>query len=295
MSELVDIRLRPELAEPTLIIALDGWIDAGGAADTAAEAMADQAGVATLASYSTDELLDYLARRPTMHLLEGVITDLEWPAIELSGGTDAAGNDVLFLTGAEPDRLWRTFVGATVELALSFDVKRVIGLGAYPAPVPHTRSSRLSITTASQEVSDSLTGFQRGTLEVPAGVFAALDEEFNAAGIPAFGLWAQVPHYASNLPSPAAAKALVQGVMHHTGLSFNLDPMESEVKAGRLRLDSLLESNPEHQPLVEQLEEAWDQGQSADAAFTSPDGNLPSGEELAAEFQEFLRDQGPES
>ena len=100
MSELVDIHLRPELAEPTLIIALDGWIDAGGAADTAAEAMADQAGVATLASYSTDELLDYRARRPTMHLLEGVIADLEWPAIELSGGTDAAGNDVLFLTGA---------------------------------------------------------------------------------------------------------------------------------------------------------------------------------------------------
>ena len=294
MSELVEILLRPELNDPTLIIALDGWIDAGGAADTAAEVMSDQASVSTLATFSSDELLDYRARRPTMHLLAGVVTDLDWPKLELRGGTDAAGSDVLFLTGAEPDRLWRSFIATTVELALSFDVKRVIGLGAYPAPVPHTRASRLSITTSSQDVSDTLPGLQRGTLEVPAGVFAALDEEFNASGIPSFGLWAQVPHYASNLPSPAAARALVEGVMEYAGLSFTLEDLGGEVKASRLRLDALLESNPEHQPLVEQLEQAWDEGQSADAAFTSLDGPLPSGEELAAEFQEFLRDRDPE-
>ena len=139
-------------------------------------------------------------------------------------------------------------------------------------------------------MSDELTGLQRGTLEVPAGVFAALDEEFNAAGIPAFGLWAQVPHYASNLPSPEAAKALVEGAITQGGLSFDLEGMEAEVKASRLRLDSLLESNPEHQPLVEQLEQAWDEGQSPDGVLMD-EGNLPSGDELAAEFQEFLRDQ----
>jgi len=92
MSELVEILLRPELNDPTLIIALDGWIDAGGAADTAAEVMSDQASVSTLATFSSDELLDYRARRPTMHLLAGVVTDLDWPKLELRGGTDAAGD-----------------------------------------------------------------------------------------------------------------------------------------------------------------------------------------------------------
>ncbi|MBK7167523.1 MAG: PAC2 family protein [Candidatus Microthrix sp.] len=145
-----------------------------------------------------------------MHLLAG--WSPTWLARWSCAGHRRRGNDVLFLTGPSP-----TACGArsspTVELALSFDVKRVIGLGAYPAPVPHTRASRLSITTSSQDVSDTLPELQRGTLEVPAGVFAALDEEFNASGIPSFRLWAQVPHYASNLPSPGGGEGTGRAVM----------------------------------------------------------------------------------
>jgi proteasome assembly chaperone (PAC2) family protein len=291
-APLVDVHFTPELHEPVLIVALDGWIDAGLGAANAMSVLLSTAGTDPIAEFDADRLLDHRARRPVMHLVNGLITDLTWPAIELRAGTDADGNDVLLLIGAEPDFEWRAFARTVTEIAETFGCRMVVGLGAYPAPVAHTRETSLSVTTSSTELSSTLHGYVRGTLDVPGGIHAVLDVACNEAGIPALGLWAQVPHYVSSMAYPAASAALLAGLTEVAGLRVEQGQLPTDARATRLRLDELVAENPQHQTMVRQLEEMMDQGLGGpDDAPTFGFDHLPSGDELAEELQEFLRDR----
>ncbi|MFZ4519718.1 MAG: proteasome assembly chaperone family protein [Microthrixaceae bacterium] len=293
-DDLVERTWFPELDRPVLLVALEGWIDAGMGATNAMSALLTGADAETVATFDADRLLDHRARRPIMHLVNGLITGLSWPGIELRAGTDAAGQDVLLLVGAEPDFEWRAFCDAVVDLAQDFDCRMMVALGAYPAPVPHTRDTNLAITTSSADLSDRLNGYVRGTLDVPGGIQAVLDLAFNEAGIPAAGLWAQVPHYVSSMPYPAASVALLEGLRELAGVEAHQGDLPVEARATRSRLDDLVAENPQHQAMVTQLEEFVDQGladQVADAPTIGFD-RIPSGDELAAELQEFLQHRG---
>lgn len=294
-ESLVDVQFTPELTEPVLVVAMDGWIDAGGAAATAMTTLMSATSAETIAEFDADRLLDHRARRPIMHLVNGLITDLTWPAIELRAGTDADGNDVLLLVGAEPDFEWQAFADAVVDLAHDHDCRMVVTMGAYPAPVAHTRPTALSVTTSSTELSDSLHGYVRGTLEVPGGIHAVLDVAANNSGIPAMGIWAQVPHYISAMPYPAASVALLEGLEEVAGVRIEPGQLPSDAKATRIRLDELVAENAQHQTMVAQLEELMDQGLGGpDDAPTFGFDHLPSGDELAEELQEFLREHPEE-
>jgi len=284
MTDLVQFIDHPPLHEPTLLLALEGWIDAGGAAQGAARAILGAHSSEPIAEFNADELLDHRARRPTMILTEGVMTDLVWPSIELRALTDSQGRHVVILAGAEPDHAWGRFVGAVRDAAVSLGVQTVVGLGAYPAPVPHTRDSNLSLTSPSPDVLDSLPGFVRGTIQVPAGVQSAIEMSTHEAGLRSIGLWAQVPHYISSIAYPAASVALVEGLERVAGLSFEAAALRDEAAAGRSQLDELVAGNDQHREMVEQLEQMYD-SQGLDAL-----GPLPTGDQLAAEFQAFLRD-----
>jgi proteasome assembly chaperone (PAC2) family protein len=278
-----------------LIVAMDGWIDAGGAAATAMTTLMSATNAETIAEFDADRLLDHRARRPIMHLVNGLITDLTWPAIELRAGTDADGGDVLLLVGAEPDFEWQAFADAVVDLAHDHECRMVVTMGAYPAPVAHTRPTALSVTTSSTELSDSLHGYVRGTLEVPGGIHAVLDVAANNSGIPAMGIWAQVPHYISAMPYPAASVALLEGLEEVAGVRIEPGQLPSDAKATRIRLDELVAENTQHQTMVAQLEELMDQGLGGpDDAPTFGFDHLPSGDELAEELQEFLREHPDE-
>ena len=288
---LVDVHFTPELHEPVMIVAMDGWIDAGLGAANAVTALMSVTGAETIAEFDADRLLDHRARRPVMHLVNGLITGLTWPSIELKAGTDAAGNDLLLLVGAEPDFEWQSFADAVVDLAHDHECRMVVGLGAYPAPVAHTRPTALSVTTSSAELSDTLHGYVRGTLDVPGGIHAVLDVAANDSGIPAMGLWAQVPHYVASMPYPAASVALIEGLGEVTGLEVDQGQLPSDAKATRLRLDELVAENTQHQAMVRQLEEMMDEGLGGpDDAPTFGFDHLPSGDELAEELQEFMRE-----
>ena len=193
---------------------------------------------------------------------------------------------MLFLIGAEPDHSWRAFSSAVVDLALELDVRMVTGLGAYPAPVPHTRSTRVVTTTTRPELARQV-GSVQGRVDVPAGVQAAIEERASDQGLPALGLWAQVPHYASAMPYPAAGLALIESLDEVAGVQFDIGSLRDETAAARVRLDGLIATSTEHLDLVRQLEE------QADAHEAAPDegGGLPSGEELVAELERYLRDQ----
>ncbi|MGH9245120.1 MAG: proteasome assembly chaperone family protein [Acidimicrobiales bacterium] len=289
---LYELRERPVLAEPVLVLALEGWIDAGFGAATARRALLNLVDTTEVATFDTDRLLDFRARRPTMHLVAGEVSAMKWPTIELRAGRDMAGTSLLFLTGAEPDHAWHAFCAAMVELVARFEVRSVIGLGAYPTAVPHTRPSRLAVSTSSPSLTDGR-GYLRATIDVPAGVQTAVEKACSEAGVPAAGLWAQVPHYVATMPYPGAAATLVDGLAELADVKADASALHAEAVAMRERLDELVAANPEHVTMVRQLEEQYDA--EADAGIDQgglAGGRLPTADELAAEVERFLREQG---
>jgi len=293
VNELVEVHEHPELTTPVMVVALEGWIDAGAAAVNAMSAVLSGTDTTPVATFDADRIIDHRARRPVMHLVNGLITDLDWPGTEMSAGVDQAGNDLLLLSGAEPDFEWSGFTSSVLELAEDFECRMMVYFGAYPAPVPHTRAVNLAITTSSVELSEQFRGYVRGSLDVPAGIHGVLDVEANRIGVPTIGLWAQVPHYVSSMPYPAASLALLEGLHEVAGLTVDTGTLAAETAANRDRLDRLVAENPEHQAMVRQLEEVAD---AAEPETEAPLGlsDLPSGDELAAELQEYLR-QRPET
>lgn len=276
------------LEQPALILGLEGWFDAGVAAAGAVAALLEAVATEVIAEFDVDVLLDHRARRPTVRIEDGMNTGLRWPELVLRAGKDAAGHDVLFLVGPEPDHEWRSFAADVVALARELGVRIVVGLGAFPAPAPHTRPVRLAATATTPELAAQV-GFVPGSIELPAGVQATLERRFADAGIPAVGVWARVPHYIATMPYPAASAALVDMVTTVAGLDLAVPALDEAVAVARERIDELVAQNPDHQAMVANLEA------QVDAEAVPPPLNfddLPTGDEIAAELQRFLRDQG---
>ncbi len=276
---------RPELEQPVLVMAPEGWIDAGLGGGAALGTLLTAIETTVVANFDIDVLLDHRARRPTARITDGVYEDLIWPEIELRAGHDAVGNAVLLLVGPEPDNRWQAYAAAVAEVAQLFDVRMLVGLGAFPAPVPHTRPTTLAATATDAELANRI-GVVSGTLEVPAGVLVAVERRFSEAGIPAVGLWARVPHYAAAMPYPEASLLLLEGLTKVAGVVVDTASLREAAEATRGRLDELIANSAEHSALVRQLEARVDA-----EAEPSPEGwaDLPSGDELAAEFERFLQ------
>ena len=283
MSELYEIIESPELVSPALILGLDGWIDAGFAAANALGTILENLETVTVATFDADVLLDHRSRRPMMHIVDGINTGLTWPTIELRAGFDLEGSSVLFLVGAEPDHRWRAFSSAVIDLAHNFGVEDIFGLGAYPAPVPHTRPTRLVSTATDQHMAERV-GNIGGRVDVPAGINAAIERRAAEEGIRATGIWAQIPHYSAGMPYPAGALALVEGLRDVAGLHFALGSLVEDSRASRTRLDELVSNSEEHISMVRQLEMQVD----ADAPLADP---LPMDDDIVAELEQFLREQ----
>ncbi len=283
---LYEVVEHPTLDEPLLIVTLEGWVDAGLGAAAALAALLGSVPTELVATFDVDTLLDHRARRPVVRIVDGVNTALMWPQIQVRAGRSKSGQDLLFLVGPEPDHLWRAFSSAVAELAGAFDVRMVVGLGAFPAPVPHTRSARLVATATSVELAHQV-GFLAGTIDVPAGVQAALEREFAELGIPAVGLWARVPHYAAAMPYPEASAVLLEGLQQLTGVAVDTADLRTAAETTRRRLDELVANSEEHAALVRQLEAAVDTESERPLGSSS----LPTGDELAAELERFLREE----
>ena len=205
-----------------------------------------------------------------------------WDETELSWARDNAGNDLLLLLGNEPDHAWLAFSEQVVDLALDLGARLVLGFGAYPAPSPHTRAPLIAASASDESLA---AGLLRSSVEVPTGVQGMIERRAALRGLPALGLWAQVPHYVSAMPYPAASLALLQTASTVGGLDLPTADLATRVVANRARLDELIAANPEHQAMVAQLEAQADQ----DAA--SQQLTATSGDELAAEFERYLREQ----
>jgi predicted ATP-grasp superfamily ATP-dependent carboligase len=288
LYELIE---QPDLDDPVLVLAVEGWIDAGLAAATAAEVLSDELDTITVARFSTDELLDYRARRPIAHLENGVLRGLTWPSLELRAATDLEGKELLLLVGAEPDRLWQQFTDEVVDLALNFGARMCVGLGAYPFAAPHTRSPRVACTASTPSLAEG--GFLRASLDFPGGIQAAVEQGCHDRGIGSVGLWAQIPHYLPPaMPFPAGSVALIEALARVAEVSLPFGDLPGRAEATRNRLDELIAQNPEHVAMLRQLETAYEE---ADVPRSFAPEDLPTGDELVAELEQFLRDQRGDS
>ncbi len=287
MTDLATIHAWPNLERPVLVVSLEGWVDAGLAASTAAAALLGAMPHETLATFDSDELIDHRARRPTLRVVDGVSAELRWPEIRLEAATNRTGRSVLMLTGPEPDMRWRRFIAEIVSLASRLEVEMMVGLGAFPAPVPHTRPVRLAATASTAELAADV-GFIPNTIDVPAGIQAGLERGFSDAGIPAVGLWARVPHYVSAMPYPAAAAALLEQLARLTEIETDTKALSAAAATTLAQIEQLIAGSEEHAAMVRQLEAQLDAEPDKAAGNL---GDLPSGDEIAAELERFLRNE----
>lgn len=282
----------PDLKDPTLIVVLSGWIDASGAASTAMSHIINESAARSLIEFDADTFIDFRARRPFMELREGVNTRIAWNLPEMQVGTDNNDRDVLLLTGPEPDIAWNAFADAVAGLAKQLNVTKCIGLGAYPFGAPHTRSVGLTATSPDPSIIDRLT-LSKNSLDAPAGVEAIIEHAMHRIGIPTFCLWAQIPHYVSSMAYPAASAALIEALCLETGLSYDTASLRQEAVVQRERLDQLVNNNPDHAEMLSKLEEAYDALHGATSNADDAPMDIANMEDLAAEVEQFLRDQQP--
>jgi hypothetical protein len=278
---------------PVLVVMLGGWIDAGAAGAAAMATLEMQLAARPLATFNPDLFIDYRARRPVMELREGVNTRVVWPEIVLKVGRDDRGRDVVMLTGHEPDSNWQRFTRSVMTLVDQLGVQTMVGLGAYPFSTPHTRPSRLSLSCSSEEVAATLP-FLRNSVDVPAGIQAVIERGFGERTKTAIGLWAQVPHYVANMPYPAAAASLLRGLEQVAGIGCDVSALDQDAIGHQTRVDELIAANEEHLAMLRQLESVYD-SESRNALNAAPpivDSDIPSADELAAELERFLREQG---
>jgi hypothetical protein len=283
---LYTLHEKPEgLEEPVLVVHLEGWIDAGSGGIGAMNALLTTLDTAPIASFHVDEVLDQRARRPLARVIDGVTTGLNWPRIQLAAAHDRSGRDVLLLSGPEPDYQWRGFARDVRSLGSDFGVRMMVGLNSFASPIPHTRPSQLVATATTEELVRAV-GFLPGEQQVPAGMEGVLERAFADADVPAIGLWAPVPYYAAAMPYPSASLALLENLSSLAGLDLDLADLREAADAVRERIDGFVRDNPQFAELVERLEVQ---------AGTEPGvpgfGDLPTGDELAAEFERFLREQ----
>lgn len=282
----------PVVHEPVLLVMMQGWIDAAGAAATAADVVANECEVVPIVRFDDDTYVDYRARRPTMELRNGINTNLVWSTIELGVGRSPNGRDVLLLTGPEPDMAWHRFARAMSGLSVEFGVTRMIAFGAYPFAAPHTREPRLSVSSPSIDVLQTVP-YARSSVDVPAGMAASLEHAMHAVKIPALGLWAQVPHYITSMDYPAASVALLDAFTDVAGIDVTAADLRADVATQRARLDRMVGDNAEHESMLRQLEAIYDAAiEQEESGAADDDGIEPvSGDQLADEIQQFLRDQ----
>ncbi len=288
MADLASLHSWPVLDRPALVVCLEGWIDAGQAAATAMATLRESLPTQMVATFDADELIDHRARRPILRLDAGVEKDLRWPELRLEAASGAArggGRDILLLSGPEPDMRWHRFVTEVIALSSRLGVELVVGLGAFPAPVPHTRPVRLAGTSVERALAQQI-GVVPATIDVPAGAQGALEHGFGRAGVASVGLWARVPHYASALPYPAASAALLERLGALASLEVDTRDLHAAAAVTAAHIDQLIAGSDEHAAMVRQLELSHDE---EEGLGETPIGDLPSGDEIAAELERFLR------
>jgi hypothetical protein len=266
-----------------LIVAFEGWNDAGEAASGAARTIRDQLQLAPVMEVEPEDYFDYQFNRPTVAIDDHGDRVLEWPGVTLYGPgplsiPTPSGLEVHVLLGTEPSRGWKTFAAEVIDAVETAGVSAVVFLGAMLADVPHTRPITVFASSENAAVRDRFE-LERSSYEGPVGILSVLGAAAEAAGLPTLSIWASVPHYVHNAPSPKATLALLERLEEFVDLEVDRGSLVEESAAWESGIDALAEDDDEMRAYITQLEQARDTVDSPEA----------SGEAIAEEFERYLR------
>ena len=284
----------PDLGQPVLIQALTGFVDAGSATRLAREQLLTSLESRPIARFDVDQLFDYRSRRPVMTFVEDHWADYDAPELELHLLHDDDETPFLLLTGPEPDLQWERFVAAVAGLTARLDVRLTVGLNSIPMAVPHTRPTGV---TAHATRRDLIAGHEPWLqrVQVPGSVGHLLEFRLGEQGRDALGFAAHVPHYVAQTEYPAAAEVLLASISRSTGLLLPRDGLRAAAEVVRVEIDRQVAETDEAATLVQALEEQYDafaRGRGEKNLLATETGPLPTADELGAELERFLAEQG---
>lgn len=285
MSEL-NVSFRPELKRPVLVAAFRGWNDGGQGASLGAAYLAKQWGAARFAEIEPENFFDFQAVRPHVSLVDGETRRVDWPDNGFFHATiPGADRDAVLLLGIEPNLRWRTFSGLILDLAKDLGVEMVVTFGSLLADVPHTRPAPVTAAATDPKLVEQL-GLEASRYEGPTGIVGIVHDKCREADIASVSLWAAVPHYVSLAPSPRAALSLVRRFGELMRIDVDLRELEQAAEEYAEQVSEAVSTDAETAAYVEELEQRVD--------ALAPEGDLPSGESLAAELSRFLREREEE-
>jgi predicted ATP-grasp superfamily ATP-dependent carboligase len=277
---------------PVLVHALEGFSDAGHAIRLAAGHLKDTLASELVASFAIDELLDYRSRRPLMTFKTDHFTHYEDPELSLYAMHDSVGTPFLLLAGMEPDLKWERFITAVRLLAERLDVRQTIGLGTIPMAVPHTRPVTMTAHSNNRELIIDFTPWI-AEVQVPGSASNLLEYRMAQHGHDVVGFTVHVPHYLAQTDYPAAAQALLEQLAKTGSLRLPLKALEEAAVDIAAKVDEQVEASSEVAQVVAALERQYDAFIAAqeNRSLLTRDEDLPSGDELGAEFERFLAQQ----
>jgi hypothetical protein len=275
-----------------LVHDLAGDFDAAHAAALAGAHLLASLPHEVLARFDADSLVDYRAHRPRMTFSGDRYESVTAPEIQLYAVTDDDGEQFLLLHGAEPDFAWERFVAAVRLLVDRLGVTSVVALQAIPMPVPHTRPVTVTAHATRRQLIEDYPVYW-GEMRIPGTVSALLELRLGEAGVDASGVAAHVPHYVAQASFPAASVTLLEHLMALTGLHLPVEALREAAEANRTEIDEQIARSPENTAVVAALEQQFDSFTAAHegTGLLGPAGEVPSAEELGAEFERFLADQ----
>jgi proteasome assembly chaperone (PAC2) family protein len=281
---VVELEGVPELVDPVLVAAFEGWNDAGDAATGAVEHLETAFAVEPVAALDPEDYYDFQVSRPMVAVDESGVRRLEWPTTRVGLARSAGGRrDLVLVRGIEPNMRWRSFCGEILELCSQLRVEAVVSLGALLADVPHTRPVPVTGTSSDPGLGRSL-GLEPSRYEGPTGIVGVLQDAAARAGLPSVSFWAAVPHYVAQPPCPKATLALLRHVEEMLDLAVPLGDLPEDARAWERGVDELAGEDEEIADYVQRLERARDTTELPEA----------SGEHIAREFERYLRRRGPE-
>ena len=271
---------RVPLSDPSalLIVAFEGWNDAGDSATTAAQMVVDQNGHQPVLDIDPEEFFDFHIARPEVEHDSDGSRYLVWPTVTLYAPSQGDDESPLVLLGHEPSRLWKSFASQMVDHALSRGVEAIVFLGAMLADVPHSRPVKVSATSDDPTLREHF-DIEKSSYEGPVGVLTVLSLAAQEAGIPALHLWAHVPHYVHTSPSPKVTLALLEELEARVGIVTDREDLEAEAQRWEEGIDALASDDDDMSAYIESLEKTRDAADAPEA----------KGEAIAEEFEKYLQ------
>ena len=271
-----------KLNSPALIAAFEGWNDAGEAASSAVNQLSSAWDAKVIGEIDPEDYYDFQVTRPVIEVADGKATELVWPTTRFTlARPPDVGRDLILVQGIEPNMRWQGFTAELVTAFTDLKVELVILLGALLADSPHTRPLQVTAAASGPEIAAAL-HVESVDYKGPTGIVGVLQHACTAAGLASVSLWAAVPHYVAQPPSPKATLALLRSVEDMLDIPVPLQDLPAEARAWERGVDELAEQDSDVAEYVRTLEEAKD-------ATDLPEA---SGDAIAREFERYLRRRG---